>query len=108
MVRAAERAGAADAPVDQRARHRCHHRNLQRLRRGQIRQDAGQAGRQQRFAGARRADHQQVVAPGGGNLQRALGHFLPLHLLEIRAKPARFRLSLYGQRQHLRALEVVE
>ena len=41
---------------------------------------AGQAGGQHGFSRAGRADHQQVVPPGGGNFQRALGPFLSLHL----------------------------
>ena len=48
-------------------------RRLERLVVRQRRQQAGEAARQHRLAGARRADHQQAQLPGGGDLERALG-----------------------------------
>ena len=39
-----------------------------------------------------RAAHQQIVAAGGGDLERALGHLLPFYLAEV--GPASRRLDL--------------
>jgi len=46
--------------------------NTERLGRFERRQDPGQTRRQHRLARAWRADHQQIVAARGGDLQRAL------------------------------------
>lgn len=46
---------------------------LLRLLLAERRQNAGQAAGQHALAGAGRADEQQVVAAGGGDLQRPLG-----------------------------------
>ena len=83
MVRRAERARPADAPFFEDSGHRLHHADFQRLCRGQFGQYAGKAARHQRFAGSRRADHQQIVPARRRDLQGALGGFLSLHLLEI-------------------------
>ena len=53
------------------------------------RQGCRASARQHRLAGARRADHQEVVAAGGGDLERALGVRLALHVGEIRVAGAR-------------------
>jgi hypothetical protein len=55
--------------------------NAERFGRSKPGQDSGQAARQQRFARARWPDHQQIVAPRRGNLQRALGALLAFDLL---------------------------
>ena len=54
-------------------------RDFQRFLLPQGRQDAGQAARQQRFAGAGRAEQQQVVPAGGGHNQCPFGLLLALH-----------------------------
>ena len=87
VVRCAERTGAADPPCLQRSGDRLHHRHLQRLGRGEFGQNAGQAGCKQALARSGRADHQQVVAPGGRDFERAFGGFLPLHLFQVRRDP---------------------
>jgi hypothetical protein len=46
----------------------------------QGRQQAGQTAGQQGFATTRWADHQQVVAPTGGNLKGAAAMQLPFNL----------------------------
>ena len=92
VVRAAERAGAADPAFLQRAGDRGDHRHFERLGRGQLGQDAGQARGEQALARARRPDHQQVVPARRGDLERALGGLLPLDLLEV--GPARRRHGL--------------
>ena len=72
-MRIAERPAAHQPAVGELAGDRMDHADLQRLGRIERRQEAGQACRQHRLAGAGRADHQQVVAAGGGDLERALG-----------------------------------
>ncbi|MNP05365.1 hypothetical protein D3C76_973140 [compost metagenome] len=57
---------------------------LLRLLFAQRRQYAGQAARQHALAGAGGAYEQQVVAAGGGDLQRPLGLGLADHILQIR------------------------
>ena len=47
------------------------------------RQQTGQALRQHRLAGSRRADHQQAVRAGGRDLERALGRRLAAHVGEV-------------------------
>jgi hypothetical protein len=44
------------------------------------RQDGWKPRRQHRFAGARRPDHEKIVAAGGGHFERALGAFLALDI----------------------------
>ena len=43
----------------------------------------GRRARQHRLAGARRADQQQIVAAGGGDLERALGGLLALDVGQL-------------------------
>lgn len=57
---------------------------LLRLLLAQGGQNAGQTARQHALAGAGRAYEQQVVAAGGGDLQRPLGLGLADHILQIR------------------------
>ena len=56
---------------------------LQRLLQRQRRQDRGQPFRQHGFAGARRADQQDIVAARRGDFQRALHRFLAFDFGEI-------------------------
>ena len=56
---------------------------FQSLFEGERRQDGGQALGQHGFAGAGRADHQNVVAAGGGYFEGALGRLLAAHILEV-------------------------
>ena len=57
--------------------------DLERLVARQGRQDGGQPSGEHRLAGARRADHQDVVPPGSGHLQGATGLRLPSDLGEV-------------------------
>ena len=103
---------AEGAPVGQRAIGQVpgdglHHRDLQQFARGERRQDRGQALRQHGFAGAGRAAHQQVVATGRDDFQRALGGVLPLHVAQVGQHHLAGANGRSGARQHLRALEVV-
>ena len=92
-MRAAERSGAADKAMFQRACDRGDHRDFESFGGREIRQDAGKARGKQRLARAGRADHQQIVTPGGGDFERALGDFLPLDLFEVVAVGGRFGLA---------------
>ena len=82
------------------------------LRRRHRRQQAGKPLRQHRLAGARRADHQQAVAAGGGDLERALGGGLALARRAGRAAPApatrraRHAPRAAAARPHRRAAEL--
>ena len=96
VVRRAERPAAADPAAVQLARDRSDHRHFERFGRLQRRQDARQAGGEQRLSRARRAAHQQIVPARGRDLERALGDFLAFDLGEV--GPADGRLGLGGGR----------
>jgi hypothetical protein len=79
-----------EGPVDQqpaagaeRAGNGVDGRDLERLVEAERRQDAGQAPRQHGLAGARRADEQQVMAAGRGDLERAPGRGLAADVGEV-------------------------
>ena len=80
MVRRAERPRPANAAAIELARDRSDHRHFERFGWLQRREDARQARCQQRFAGAGRSAHQQIVPTGRGDLERALGDLLALDL----------------------------
>ena len=67
----------------------------------------GKPRRQHRFAGAGRADHQQIVAAGRGDFERALGAFLALDVGEVERRTVHFENFRLRPRQHLRALEMI-
>jgi len=54
------------------------------------------------------ADHQQIMPTRRGDLQRALGGFLALYLLEIGADPGLIDHAWFGWPQQGGALEMVE
>ena len=62
---------------------------LQRFFKGERRQDGRQPLGQHRLAGAGRADHQHVVAAGGGDFEGALGRVLAAHVSEVDRESAR-------------------
>lgn len=88
--------------------HRPDHGGLQQLLGRQRRQQAGQPRGHHRLARSRRADEEQVVAAGGGDLQRPLGAFLSLDLAQVGDAVAATHGPRLGPSQHLRALEVVD
>ncbi len=108
MVRRPERPAPHHPPVLQLAGDRSHHRDFERLGRLQRRQDARKARREQRLPGPWRTAHQQIVTAGRRDLERALGDFLALHLLEVRPAHRRLRLPRLRRRQHRRAFQVRE
>ena len=82
-MRRAERPAVGQRAVLDLAGDRGDHRDFEQLGRRQRRQDRRQPRRQHRLAGAGRADHQQIVAAGGGDLERALGALLALDVGEV-------------------------
>ena len=80
----------------------------ERLGRLERRQDAGEPRGKHRLAGARRTDHQQVVAARRGDFQRALGALLAFDVLEVEPSGARRRELGLGRRQQLCALEMID
>jgi hypothetical protein len=79
-----------------------------RFGRLQRRQDAGKPRGEHRFAGAGRADHQEVMGASRGDLERPLGAFLAFDVAEIERR-GHGRCELCDRRrQKLRALEMVD
>ena len=89
MVRRAERAPIGQRPALQRPGDRRNHRDFQKLRRRERRQQRGQAHGEHRLARPGRAGEQKIVTAGGGDLQGALGALLPLHIGKVRQRAAR-------------------
>ena len=108
MVGVAEWPAAGQAVVAEEARDRGDHAHAQCFLWRKRRQNAGQARGQHRLAGARRADHQQVVAAGCGELEGALGGFLPLDVAQVGIVRGRRQRRRPGRRLKLRALEVID
>jgi len=77
------------AAAGELAGDRMDHRHLEQFARPQRRQDRRQPLRQHRLARSGRAAHQQVVAAGGGDLERPLGALLALDVGEVGLRPAR-------------------
>ena len=107
MMRRAERPAIGERAALDLAGDRGDHRDFQQLRRRQRRQDRRQPRRQHRLAGAGRADHQQVMAAGGGDLERALGALLALDVLEVDERGRRFAHLRLRAGEHLRAAEMI-
>ena len=107
MMRAAERPLGGERAAFDLAGDGSDHRDFKEFRWRQRRQDRGQPRRQHGFAGAGRADHQEVVAAGRGDLERALGALLALDVAQVeQVFPCLMHLRLRA-RQYLRSLEVV-
>ena len=70
---------------------------LQRFVEGERREDGGQALGQHRLARAGRADHENVVAAGGGDFERALGGLLAAHILEVDGEMLQLAEQLFGR-----------
>src|SRR5262249_9713910 len=80
VVRRAEGTHAREA-VGEDARDGLDGRDLERLVVRQMRQEAREATREHRLARAGRADHEEVVAAGGADLERAPRGALAAHLV---------------------------
>ena len=87
VVRGAERALGGEPPASDAGRA-VDLGDLERLLEAGRRQDSGQPPGEHGLARAGRPDHQQVVAAGGGDLERALGVLLPAHVGQVRARRA--------------------
>ncbi len=108
MVRRTIRPGTRQPSAGQRARDACHHRHFERLGGIERRQDAGQARRHQRFARSRRPDHQQIVRPRRGDLERALGGFLALDLAQIGSRRRHLDRAGLRRGEQAVALEMID
>ena len=82
----AERPLSDQASLEQ-ARDRMQLGDLEGLVARQGRKDGGQPSREHRLAGARRADHQDVVPSGGRHLEGPTRLRLPSHLGEVHGVP---------------------
>ena len=77
-------------------------RCLQRLVKGERRQDRGDASRHHRFSRAGRAHHQRVMAARGGDLQRPPRQGLPVDVGEVTIEPGLDGRGLDGCRRRRR------
>ena len=83
MVRGAERTAVGQRAALYLAGDRSDHGDFEQFRWRQRRQNGRQSCRQHRFSRAGRSDHQEIVAAGGGDFERALGAFLALDVGEV-------------------------
>jgi hypothetical protein len=84
MVRVAKRPLTQQSAAFQRAGYGVDHRDFECLGWRQGWQNAGQALGQHRLARPRRADHQEVMGTGGGDLEGALGGLLALDIHQVK------------------------
>ncbi len=99
MMRRAIGAGLADPASVERSGNRLDHRDFERFLRRERRQNARKAAGHQRLAGAGRANHQEIMPAGRGDLQCALRRLLPFDLRKVRAMGRRLGLGERGARQ---------
>ncbi len=107
MVRRAERPAIGQCAAFDLVGDGSDHRHFEQLGRRQRRQDRRQPRGEHGFAGAGRADHQQVMAAGGRDFERALGALLALDVSEIERGSLAFEDFRLRPRQHLRAFEMI-
>ena len=107
MMRRAERPPVGQRAAFDLAGDRGDHGDFEQFGRRQRRQDRRQSRRQHRFAGAGRPDHEQIVAAGRRDFERALGAFLALDVGEVERRAVGFEDFRLRPRQHLRALEMI-
>jgi len=92
----------------QHAGDRMDHADFQCVARRKIRQQAGQAGGEHGFAGAGRADEEEIVAAGGGDFQRPLGGFHAFDIRQVRAVIRVRHAGRFRRGHHLGAAEMVD
>lgn len=80
MMRLAKGRAGEQTPVAQQPCDGVDHGEFQRLARGKLGQQTGQARGEHGLAGTGRVDEQEVVPTGDRDLERALRRFLPLHI----------------------------
>ena len=83
MMRRAERPAIAERAAGQFTGDRLDHRDIEQFARIERRQDRGQPRREHRFAGAGRADHQQIVAAGRRDFEGAARDLLAADLAQV-------------------------
>jgi hypothetical protein len=83
VMRVAEGPLAHQLALSQQARDRMDHADFERFARIERRQQARQTRRQHRFAGARRADHQQIVSTRRRQFERALRRLLAFDVAKV-------------------------
>lgn len=97
VVGAAERAGAEQSLAGRElADGRVDAGGLEALGGGQGREDGRQPAAEHRLAGARGADHEQVVAAGRGDHHRPLGELLAADVGEVHVVPVEVGVGLFG------------
>jgi hypothetical protein len=106
-MRRAERTAVGKLAAGKLAGNRGDHRDIEQFGRRERRQDRRQALRQHRLAGAGRADHQEIVAAGGGDLERALGGLLSLDVGKVGQVGHRLAPRGLRARQDLGAAEMI-
>ena len=83
VMRRAERPAVGERAAFDLAGDRGDHRDFEQFGRRERRQDGRKPRRQHRLAGAGRPDHEQIVAAGGRDFERALGALLALDVGEV-------------------------
>jgi len=104
----AEGPAVGESAIRELAGDRLDHRDVEQLTRVERRQDGGEARGQHGFAGAGRADHQEVVAACGGDLEGAPRYLLATHVGEIRQSHRQRPPPRHRTRGELVAREVVD
>src|SRR4051794_24887073 len=94
MRRAKRSLGGQPAAASDQSGDRVDRRDLQRLLEHERGENTRDAPRHHRLARAWRTDHQGVMPPGCGNLQRATRERLTVHVSEVAIMP----LSGWGRR----------
>src|ERR1700740_37689 len=107
MMRFAERSLAGQLTAPQPARDRLDHTELKRLAGFEWRQNSRKPRREHRLARPRGADHQQIMAPCGGNLERAFGAFLSFDVPKVEFGRPRDGETRFRRREELGSLDVV-
>ena len=97
MMRRAERPPIGERAAFDLAGDRGDHRHFEQFGRRQRRQDRGQTRSEHRFAGARRSDHEQIVAASCCHFERALGALLAFDVGKIERGPVTSRIFGCGR-----------
>ena len=106
-MRRAERPLVGERAAFDLAGDRGDHRDFQQFGGRQRRQDRRQARGQHRFAGAGRPDHQEVMAAGGGDFERALGALLTFDVGKVERQVVELADARLRPVEHLGAAEMI-
>ena len=108
MVGGPKRPGAGQASALQQSGDRMNHGDIEKFRRGQRWQQAGQALGQHRLAGTGRTHHQKIVIAGRRDLERPLCPLLTLDLMQIDIGSAFDQFAGHRPVDDLAALEMID